>query len=97
MSEDYHWYLICYDIRDPRRWRGVFKLLKGRGEHLQYSVFRIRANKTELEAIRWKLSKILEKEDDLMIARLCPSCAQRVVDSRSEINWKKPPDKFEIL
>ncbi len=32
-------YLVCYDIRDPKRWRQVFKIMKGHGEHWQYSVF----------------------------------------------------------
>ncbi len=32
-------YLVCYDISDPKRWRRVFKAMKGFGEHWQYSVF----------------------------------------------------------
>ncbi len=32
-------YLICYDIRDPKRLRRVHKLMKGYGEPWQYSVF----------------------------------------------------------
>lgn len=32
-------YLVCYDIRDPKRLRQVFQILKGYGEHWQYSVF----------------------------------------------------------
>ncbi|MGA2034426.1 MAG: CRISPR-associated endonuclease Cas2 [Thermoguttaceae bacterium] len=32
-------YLVCYDIRHARRLRRVFKVMKGYGEHWQYSVF----------------------------------------------------------
>ncbi len=32
-------YLVCYDVRDPKRLRHVFRILKGYGEHWQYSVF----------------------------------------------------------
>lgn len=32
-------FLVCYDIREPKRWRKVFKAMKGFGEHWQYSVF----------------------------------------------------------
>jgi CRISPR-associated protein Cas2 len=32
-------YLVCYDVRDPKRLRHVYKTLKGYGEHWQYSVF----------------------------------------------------------
>ncbi|CAB4243824.1 CRISPR-associated endoribonuclease Cas2 [Methylacidimicrobium sp. AP8] len=32
-------YLVCYDIRDPKRLRRVHKVLKGYGEAWQLSVF----------------------------------------------------------
>ncbi len=35
MAEGRFWDLVCYDIRDPKRWRRCFKLLKGYGEGLQ--------------------------------------------------------------
>jgi len=97
MADEKHWYLVCYDIRHPKRWYRTFKILKGCGEHLQYSIFRVQMNKTRLEALRWELSKVLEEEDDLMIVRLCPSCAQRVIDTRGTDQWKEPPPRFEIF
>ncbi len=97
MSDDRHWHLVCYDIRDHKRWYRAYKVLKGRGERLQYSIFRVQMNKTQLEALRWELSKILDEEDDLMIARLCPGCAQRIIDSRGVEKWKEPPPRFEVF
>lgn len=97
MKTDSHWYLVCYDIRDQKRWAKAYKIFKGRGERLQYSIFRIRMNKTQLEALRWKMGKILDQEDDLMIIRLCSSCAQRVIDSRGTDNWKNGPAAFDVL
>jgi len=32
-------YLVCYDIRDDKRWRRLYKAMKGYGEWLQLSVF----------------------------------------------------------
>ena len=32
-------YLVCYDICDDKRLRQVFKIMKGFGEHWQYSIF----------------------------------------------------------
>jgi CRISPR-associated protein Cas2 len=32
-------YLVCYDIRDPKRLRQVHRLVKGYGEAWQYSIF----------------------------------------------------------
>lgn len=97
MADERHWHLVSYDIRDDKRWRRAYKILKGRGERVQYSVFRIRMNRTQLEELRWALRKVMDDEDDLMIVRLCPGCAQRVIDSRGEDEWKKPPPTFEVL
>jgi len=35
-------YIVTYDIGDERRWRRVFKLMKGYGRWLQLSVFQCR-------------------------------------------------------
>jgi CRISPR-associated protein Cas2 len=40
MSE--HLYVVTYDISDAKRWRRVFKIMKGYGEWLQLSVFQCR-------------------------------------------------------
>lgn len=42
---DEHLYLITYDIRDNKRWRRVFRLMKGFGEWLQLSVFQCRLSR----------------------------------------------------
>jgi CRISPR-associated protein Cas2 len=31
--------VVSYDISDPKRWRQVYKVMRGFGEHLQLSVF----------------------------------------------------------
>ena len=97
MGGEKYWYLVCYDIRDPKRWRKVYKKLKGRGNRVQYSIFRLNLGKTQMEALRWKLEQILDEEDDLLIIRLCRGCAQRVIDSREENNWTDPLPKFDIF
>lgn len=61
-------YLVCYDIRDPRRLQRVHKVLKGYGHPWQYSVFfcvlkdvdRVRL-KTALEA------EMNKKQDQALI------------------------------
>lgn len=40
-----HLYIITYDISDQKRWRRVFKLMRGYGEWLQLSVFQCRMSK----------------------------------------------------
>jgi len=43
-----HLYVISYDISEPKRWRRVFKIMKGYGEWLQLSVFQCRLNKMRM-------------------------------------------------
>jgi len=98
MGEDRHWHLVCYDVRCPKRWYRVFKILKGCGEHLQYSIFRVQLSKVRLEALRWELCKVMDRDrDDLMIVRLCPGCASRIIDSRGAEMWKEPPPRFDVI
>lgn len=64
-------YLVCYDICAPKRWRKVFKLMKGYGEHWQYSVFFC----TLREIDRVRMQSALEdamnlKEDQALILDL---------------------------
>lgn len=94
---DRHWYLVSYDIRDPRRWRQVNKLLCGTGERTQYSVFRCHLNRTEMEGLRWRLEKVLDQEDSLLIIHLCPSCAARVQVRGDRAGWDDDRPRFEIL
>lgn len=67
-------YLVCYDIRDPKRLRRVHKVLKGYGESWQFSIFfcvlkdidRVRLQ-TDLE------EQMNQKEDQAMILDLGPN------------------------
>lgn len=67
-------YLVCYDIRDPKRLRRVHKVLKGYGEAWQFSIFfcvlkdidRVRLQ-TDLE------EQMNQKEDQAMILDLGPN------------------------
>lgn len=82
------WYLICYDITEPTRWRKVYKRLEGYGRRLQYSVFRCRLTKTEVEKLRWELEKILSKDDKLLILNVCEKCENKTVSLNRPESWK---------
>ena len=43
-----HVYLVCYDITDQKRWRRVYKTMKGFGAWLQLSVFQCRLSRENL-------------------------------------------------
>lgn len=81
-------YLVCYDIADPKRLGRVFRFMKGRGIHLQYSVFHCSLTWPELATLKEKLERMInKKEDDVRIYPL-PSgfkvtvmgCGDRVPD-----------------
>ena len=61
-------YLVCYDIADPLRLSRVYKFIKGRGIHLQYSVFLCSLDWSDLVELKVKLEELIkETEDDIRI------------------------------
>ncbi len=97
MGTDARWRLICYDIRDPKRYRRVFKVLRGTAHSVQYSIFRARLTDREAEELRWELAKVMEPEDALLIVDLCPTCANNVVSRNHVGDWTVEPAAFTIL
>jgi CRISPR-associated protein Cas2 len=64
-------YLVCYDIRDPKRWRRVFKIMKGHGEHWQFSVFFCVLKAIDRVRMQSELEEVMNlKEDQTMIIDL---------------------------
>ena len=61
---DNHLYVITYDIGDPKRWRAVFKLMKGYGEWLQLSVFQCRLSRKRHAELLASLDQIIQHDDD---------------------------------
>jgi CRISPR-associated protein Cas2 len=66
-----HAYLVCYDIADSKRWRKVFRAMKGFGEWLQLSVFHCRLTKEKHLRMQDRLEGIINcREDHLLIIDL---------------------------
>jgi len=71
---DEHLYLVTYDIRDDKRWRRVFKLMKGFGEWLQLSVFQCRlSRRRHAELVQLLDGTINRRVDALLIIDLGPA------------------------
>jgi CRISPR-associated protein Cas2 len=69
-----HTYLVCYDISEPRRWRKVYKTMKGFGEWLQLSVFQCRLTKQKVLRMTNALSDIVDHgKDNVIIIDLGPA------------------------
>jgi CRISPR-associated protein Cas2 len=97
LAEEKTWYLISYDVRDEKRLRRVAKHLEGYGERIQMSIFRCRLKRRSLERLNWELVKMMDKEDDLLIIRLCPACTQRIIRKGSEETWSQEVVTYEIV
>jgi CRISPR-associated protein Cas2 len=97
MSADKRWRLICYDVRDPKRYRELYKVMKGIGRRIQYSVFRSRLDDREIEQLRWKLARILDPVDRLLVVDLCPSCASRAISRNHVEGWTERPAPYTIV
>jgi CRISPR-associated protein Cas2 len=75
-------YVITYDIADDRRWRRVFKLMKGYGRWLQLSVFQCRLTGRRRAELAARLDALINhREDHVLILDLGPA---EKVDPRVE-------------
>ncbi|MBI2311033.1 MAG: CRISPR-associated endonuclease Cas2 [Betaproteobacteria bacterium] len=73
-----HLYVISYDISDPKRWRRVFRIMKGYGEWLQLSVFQCRLNRMRMLDLEASLREAMnQQEDHVLILDVGP--AEQVV------------------
>lgn len=67
-------YLVVYDISDPKRWRRVFRLVKGHGTWVQLSVFQCRLTARRRISLAARLREaIVEGEDHVLIFDLGPA------------------------
>lgn len=59
-----HLYVVSYDISEPRRWRRVFRIVKGYGEWLQLSVFQCRLSRARLLQLEAALKEAMNQDED---------------------------------
>ncbi|MBW4617437.1 MAG: CRISPR-associated endonuclease Cas2 [Desmonostoc vinosum HA7617-LM4] len=97
MAEQKNCYLICYDIRDPKRWRKAYSLLQGYGERMQYSIFRSWLTMRTREKLRWELEKILAPEDSLLLIRLSNRCVVAIPSYNRPESWSSQQENYRIV
>jgi CRISPR-associated protein Cas2 len=67
-------YIVCYDISDDKRLRKVFKLMRGFGDHLQFSVFECQFTPSDFARCREGLRAIIHHtEDQVLFVNLGPA------------------------
>lgn len=62
-----HLYVVTYDITDPKRWRRVYRTMRGFGDHLQLSVFLCDLPPMERVQMQAALHEIIHHEEDKVL------------------------------
>ncbi|SFM54088.1 CRISPR-associated protein, Cas2 family [Ectothiorhodospira mobilis] len=57
-------WIICYDIRDPKRLTRVHRFLKGHGQPVQYSVFYYEGHTGQLGRLLQDLEELIDPRRD---------------------------------
>ena len=60
-------YLVTYDVCHPKRLRRVFEVLRGFGDHLQYSVFRCDLSDRQRAAMVAVIDPLLDHDEDQVL------------------------------
>lgn len=64
-------FLVTYDISDQKRWRKVFKTMKGFGEWVQLSVFQCNLGPQKALEMEYALREVItEGKDHVLIIEL---------------------------
>lgn len=69
-----HRYVVCYDVREPKRLRKTHKTLLGYGDPLQYSVFVCDLSPVERVLMEEAVRQVVElPEDSVVVIDLGPA------------------------
>lgn len=70
-------FLVSYDISDDKRLRKVFQIMRGYGDHLQYSVFECQLTRTDLVRLQAELSAVIHHNlDQVLFVDLGPAAGR---------------------
>jgi CRISPR-associated protein Cas2 len=71
--------IVSYDISDPKRWREVYRTMRGFGEHLQLSVFSCDLTAAQRITMIAALKAAIDRtEDQILVIDLGPSQARPI-------------------
>jgi len=86
-------YLVTYDISSPKRWRKVFRTMKGFGEHVQLSVFRCDLTAQRLVRMRMSLDRVIKHDEDQVLIISLGKSTRQVIQG---IEVLGRPQGFEL-
>lgn len=72
--------LVSYDISDDRRRNRLAKILKDYGIRVQYSVFELQVNDSQLAKLLGQVASVINTGDDnVRYYTLCAGCVKKVI------------------
>ncbi|WP_305908578.1 CRISPR-associated endonuclease Cas2 [Methylomarinum sp. Ch1-1] len=80
-------YLICYDIRDPKRLRRVHRVTRDFATQVQFSVFEAALKQAELDELVSQLRDLIDPEVDCIgFYSLTPECQKIQLGKSAALN-----------
>jgi len=86
-------WVVAYDIPEDRRRGKLAQLLENFGDRVQYSVFEVIAEESDIEGLVKKIESVIEvDEDKVRLYPLCETCAGKVmvVGEATTKPWEEP-------
>lgn len=78
MRNEEHLYMIVYDVRHPKRWRQLYKLMQGYGEWVQLSVFQCLLSPMRKAQLQGRIEEVIDTlEDHVMLMDLGPASREK--------------------
>ena len=72
-------WIVCYDMKEPKRLRRVFKCLKSHGIPIQYSVFLVHASSNAIDRLEVQLCKLINRNEDDVRIYAIPKCSDTII------------------
>lgn len=60
-------WVVCYDIRDAKRLRSVYRTMRAFGDHIQFSVFRCELSERQRMRLQGQLEQVLKPSEDQVL------------------------------
>ena len=60
-------WIVCYDITQDKRRTKVYKLMRGYGDHIQFSVFRCILSDLQLAELRERVEMLIDHTEDQVL------------------------------
>lgn len=91
-------YLISYDVADDKRRTGIFEMLMGNGDHVQYSVFLCELNERELAELSGRLTQAVNQRQDQVIVLDLGDCQHDLAATLKCIGKTyQPPSRVQVV